>query len=214
MQNVEDTSHIIDINDNAETPINIVVDSNETKIFHFQPQLQHVDQIINISLNEFSQTTLKILLLCLENVNLTVNLNIHKSAKIDVDLKCKCTNNDNVKCNISQNHLGNFSESNVTATVVCDDYGKFTLSGSMNIPKNINEISASQYGNGLLLSDTAHIHMSPFMQVASKNVSCNHGFAIGGIDHDELQFCNMRGIQKDLAKELISNGRLEIPVDI
>jgi hypothetical protein len=210
MQNVEQQSYIIDINNTENDNVDIVVRTNELKDFYIKPQLQHFDKMINLTLNEFSQTTLKILLICLENVNLTINLKIHQSAKIDVNLKCKCTNNDHIKCNIIQNHIGNFSESNVTATVVCDDYGRFELSGRMNIPNNINEISASQYGKGLLLSDTAHIRMSPCMQVASKNVLCNHGFAIGGIDQNELIFCNMRGIQNDLAKEIISNGRLEM----
>lgn len=208
MKNVTGEVNTIYFTDNKSALRDIIIDKNDKKVFQIAPQSSNLDATLNFTLLESSQSTIDIAVMCLDGINLNINLTLHKHATVDLNLKCKCHKNNQVACNIIQNHVENFSTSNVKSRAVCDDNGTFKLSGSIKIPNNVNEIFASQYGKGLLLSDNAHIKMTPFMQVASKNVSCNHGFAIGGINPDELIYCHMRGIPLTAVKQIISAGLL------
>ena len=68
---------------------------------------------------------------------------------------------------------------------------------------------AMQTNKNLLLSNEARVDTKPQLEIFADDVKCAHGAAVGQIDEDELFYLETRGLNPDLARNLLTYGFAE-----
>jgi Fe-S cluster assembly protein SufD len=66
-----------------------------------------------------------------------------------------------------------------------------------------------QTNKNLLLSHQARVDTKPQLEIFADDVKCAHGAAVGQIDEEELFYLQARGINPDLARNLLTYGFAE-----
>lgn len=79
--------------------------------------------------------------------------------------------------------------------------------GFMDVDSHLNDVTIIQKTT-LFLSDQGSAHANPSFQIASKDVRCVHGAAIGSIDDHEMWYLAARGIDNKTASQLLIKARL------
>ncbi len=103
-------------------------------------------------------------------------------------------------------HEQNHTSSKQYYKGILSDYGRGVFNGKIIAAANTRQIKAQQENHNLLLSSRAEINTKPELEVYAKDIQCNHGATVGNLDLNALFYLQSRGIQPDIAKNLLITG--------
>ena len=87
---------------------------------------------------------------------------------------------------------------------VLDDRSHGVFNGKVYVHPIAQKTDGKQTNNTLLLSDTAHIDTKPQLEIFADDVKCTHGATVGQIDQMALFYLKSRGINRALARRLLT----------
>ncbi len=111
-----------------------------------------------------------------------------------------------------QEHRGLSSSSSVLVKTVGTDQAKSFYRGTIAIFKDAHKSVALQQQRALLLSPGARTCAIPSLEVATHEVQCSHGSAVGQFDEEKLQYLRSRGMSVECAKHLLIEGFFNEPL--
>ena len=125
-------------------------------------------------------------------------------------------------CNIAGIYLGNDqqvldhylptthhtpnSRSNQLVKGVLDGQSRGIFYGNITVPEGADGTEAHQQSRALLLSEKAEADNRPELRISTDEVVCSHGAAIGQLDANALYYLMARGISKQDAKVMLTEG--------
>lgn len=86
---------------------------------------------------------------------------------------------------------------------VLDDFAQGVFNGLVVVHEGAHQIQATQSNANLLLSDHAKINTKPALEIYADDVQCSHNATVGQIDEDMLFYMQSRGINKEIAKNVL-----------
>jgi len=92
---------------------------------------------------------------------------------------------------------------------ILDDNGRAVFNGKIFVREGAQKTDAMQTNKNLLLSNQARVDTKPQLEIFADDVKCAHGAAVGQIDEEELFYLQTRGINPDLARNLLTYGFAE-----
>lgn len=78
--------------------------------------------------------------------------------------------------------------------------------GKMLVRPDSQMIVSEQTNKTLLLSQGAKVDTKPQLEIYADDVKCNHGAAIGQLDHEALFYLQSRGLNQRKAQDLLTYG--------
>ncbi len=100
-------------------------------------------------------------------------------------------------------HNASQTQSRQHCKIIGLDSSKSVFQGGIFVKKNIEEVDGLQSCRGIVQGDKAQIYNKPFLEIASDNVRCGHGAAIGGLDPNALFYLTSRGLPQKQAKTVL-----------
>jgi Fe-S cluster assembly protein SufD len=86
---------------------------------------------------------------------------------------------------------------------IVDDDATAVFNGYVLVQKDAQRTNAFQNNNNIQLTDGAHIHTQPFLEIYADDVKCSHGATVGQLDEDAMFYMKQRGICDRNAKQLL-----------
>jgi Fe-S cluster assembly protein SufD len=87
---------------------------------------------------------------------------------------------------------------------ILDGRSHGVFNGKVYVHPIAQKTDGKQTNKTLLLSDTAHIDTKPQLEIFADDVKCTHGATIGQIDQMALFYLKSRGIDRALARRLLT----------
>ena len=110
-------------------------------------------------------------------------------------------------CNSHQNYKG-----------ILDGKSRAVFNGIVYVHEDASGTDAEQSNKNLLLSDKARVDTNPQLEIFNDDVKCAHGATVGQLEEEELFYLLSRGLNEDLARNLLTYGfaeeiinKIEIP---
>jgi Fe-S cluster assembly protein SufD len=107
---------------------------------------------------------------------------------------------------ITLNHAVPFCRSEQLFKGILDDRSHGVFHGKVVVSKDAQKTDAQQHNANLILSDKAEIDTQPQLEIYADDVKCTHGAAIGQLDEEALFYLESRGINADIAKQMLIYG--------
>jgi hypothetical protein len=107
-----------------------------------------------------------------------------------------------------QKHIGSASESNVHVKTIGTGRSKSFYRGVISVQPEAIGSRARQQQKALLMSTDAKTCAIPSLEVATNDVHCSHGSAVGQCNKDELLYLMGRGLSSEQARHLLLEGFL------
>lgn len=95
------------------------------------------------------------------------------------------------------------STSSQNVRTLSDNSGLGSWQGMAKVFENCEGTDAEQSHKGLILSDSARIHMKPQLEILTDDVTCGHGASLGKLDPEVLNYMMSRGIPQEVAKKIL-----------
>jgi Fe-S cluster assembly protein SufD len=92
---------------------------------------------------------------------------------------------------------------------ILDGNARAVFNGKVFVRPGAQKTDAMQTNKNLLLSNEARVDTKPQLEIFADDVKCAHGAAVGQIDEDELFYLETRGLNPDLARNLLTYGFAE-----
>jgi Fe-S cluster assembly protein SufD len=105
-----------------------------------------------------------------------------------------------------QHHVAPRSTSDLFIKAVLDDSSKFIYDGLIRIEKSGQQSHAYQKNQNLILSEKAFVASEPNLEILANDVFCTHGSTTGRLNTEQLQYAQMRGLNRAQAKQLLVEG--------
>jgi Fe-S cluster assembly protein SufD len=87
---------------------------------------------------------------------------------------------------------------------IIDGKGRGVFNGKILVRQDAQKTDAKQTNQTLLLSDDAQINTKPQLEIYADDVKCTHGATVGQISDEALFYLRTRGIDKDVARDLLT----------
>ena len=87
---------------------------------------------------------------------------------------------------------------------VIGDRAHAVFNGQIKVEREAQRINAFQLNRNLLLSNGAHIHTKPQLEIFADDVKCSHGATIGQLDPEQLFYLQARGISPAQAQTMLT----------
>lgn len=101
-------------------------------------------------------------------------------------------------CNSHQNYKG-----------ILDGKSRAVFNGKVFVHENASGTDAQQSNKNLLLSNDARVDTKPQLEIFNDDVKCAHGATVGQLEEEELFYLLSRGLNEDLARNLLTYGFAE-----
>lgn len=108
----------------------------------------------------------------------------------------------------TQEHAAEDTTSDLAFRGVLDGRATAVWRGMINVDKGAQRTDAFQECRNLLLSKRAHADAIPGLEIEADDVACTHAAAVAQIDPDQLFYLRSRGLDEDIASELVVGGFL------
>ena len=92
---------------------------------------------------------------------------------------------------------------------VLNDKSRAVFNGKVFVRLNASGTDAQQSNKNLLLSNDARIDTKPQLEIFNDDVKCSHGATVGQLEEEELFYLLSRGLNEDLARNLLTYGFAE-----
>jgi Fe-S cluster assembly scaffold protein SufB len=134
------------------------------------------------------------------------NISQNATAKTFTSFIQNQTQQFDLKTNI--HHLANNTSGKMLARGVLQDNSKVSFQGKIHVPKNTIDTTSHQNFKVLTLGDKTSCDAVPVLDIHNDDVSVSHGVALGRIDEEQLFYLQSKGISKEKAIQIISQGFL------
>jgi len=108
--------------------------------------------------------------------------------------------------NVLVEHQAPHCQSNQYFKGVLTDLARSSFEGKIYVHKEAQKTEAYQLNNNLVLSDKANADCKPNLEIFADDVKASHGATIGQLEPEELFYLETRGVQKDLARNMLIGG--------
>jgi Fe-S cluster assembly protein SufD len=92
---------------------------------------------------------------------------------------------------------------------VLNDKSRGVFNGKVFVRENASGTDAQQSNKNLLLSNDARVDTKPQLEIFNDDVKCSHGATVGQLEEEELFYLLSRGLNEDLARNLLTYGFAE-----
>jgi Fe-S cluster assembly protein SufD len=92
---------------------------------------------------------------------------------------------------------------------ILDGKSRAVFNGKVFVRHGAQQTDARQTNKNLLLSNEARIDTKPQLEIFADDVKCAHGAAIGQLEEDEIFYLESRGINPELARNMLTYGFAE-----
>jgi Fe-S cluster assembly protein SufD len=106
-------------------------------------------------------------------------------------------------------HLSDHGRCDILMQGLAADQSRGVVNGRIHIAANTRHNDGHFTTHNLLLSDEAEIDAKPELEIYADEVSCAHGATIGQLDEEQLLYLQTRGIARDEAIALLTEGFLK-----
>ena len=103
-------------------------------------------------------------------------------------------------------HKHSHTNSLMLARGILSDESTAMYRGTIGIEKNSRGCNGHQKSEILLIGEKARCNSLPVLEVENEDVHCSHGSTMGQIDEEQLYYLTSRGLDADLAKQMIVSG--------
>jgi Fe-S cluster assembly protein SufD len=87
---------------------------------------------------------------------------------------------------------------------ILDDASHGVFNGKVLVDAIAQKTDGKQTNHALLLSDQAKVDTKPQLEIFADDVKCTHGATVGRIDDNALFYLKSRGINRDMARALLT----------
>ncbi len=87
---------------------------------------------------------------------------------------------------------------------IAGDRSKVVFNGKVKVQRGAQQTNSSQQNRNLLLSARASVDAKPELEIFADDVKCAHGATVGQVSEDELFYLKSRGLNDDLARNLLN----------
>lgn len=101
------------------------------------------------------------------------------------------------------NHNAPHCQSQENYKGIITDKAKAVFNGKIVVAIDAQKTDAELQNKNLLLSNQAEINTKPELEIYADDVKCAHGTTVGQLDEDAVFYLQARGINKELAKQLL-----------
>ncbi|MEZ5344788.1 MAG: Fe-S cluster assembly protein SufD [Pyrinomonadaceae bacterium] len=92
---------------------------------------------------------------------------------------------------------------------ILDGKSRAVFNGKVFVHENASGTDAEQSNKNLLLSNEARVDTKPQLEIFNDDVKCAHGATVGQLEEEELFYLLSRGLNEDLARNLLTYGFAE-----
>jgi len=92
---------------------------------------------------------------------------------------------------------------------ILDGKSRAVFNGKVFVHKDASGTDAQQSNKNLLLSNDARVDTKPQLEIYNDDVKCAHGATVGQLEEEELFYLLSRGLNEDLARNLLTYGFAE-----
>lgn len=92
---------------------------------------------------------------------------------------------------------------------ILDGKSRAVFNGKVFVHENASGTDANQSNKNLLLSNDARVDTKPQLEIFNDDVKCAHGATVGQLEEGELFYLLSRGLNEDLARNLLTYGFAE-----
>ncbi|WP_323733134.1 SufD family Fe-S cluster assembly protein [Candidatus Bandiella euplotis] len=117
-------------------------------------------------------------------------------------------NKENYDIIIKVKHKSSHTKSFQHYNQIFNDQSSGAFYTKVEILEQLSNVEAHQLNKNLLLNDEARVFFRPELDICSDDVVCSHGATVGNIDENALYYLMSRGIDIDIAKQLLLQGFL------
>lgn len=89
---------------------------------------------------------------------------------------------------------------------VLDDHSTGTFNGIVIVREGADFTDAQQSNKSLLMSENAHAHTRPQLEIYADEVAASHGATVGQLDADALFYLRSRGLPEEQARSLLTRA--------
>jgi Fe-S cluster assembly protein SufD len=104
------------------------------------------------------------------------------------------------------NHLAGNCVSRQLVKSIAADAATGSFTGLVHVAPGAQLTDAGQRNQNLQLSDTAHIHTQPGLEIYADDVKCSHGATIGRLDEEAVYYMRQRGLSEAEARRMQLHG--------
>jgi hypothetical protein len=80
------------------------------------------------------------------------------------------------------------------------------FNGMVHVAAGAQKTDATQRNQNLQLTDTAHIHATPALEIYADDVKCSHGATVGRLDEEAIYYMRQRGVGEAEARRMQMHG--------
>jgi Fe-S cluster assembly protein SufD len=92
---------------------------------------------------------------------------------------------------------------------ILDGKSRAVFNGRVFVRRDAQKTDAVQSNKNLLLSNEARVDTKPQLEIFADDVKCAHGATVGQLEEEELFYLASRGLQPELARNLLTYGFAE-----
>ena len=92
---------------------------------------------------------------------------------------------------------------------ILDGKSRAVFNGKVFVRHGAQQTDAQQTNKNLLLSNEAQVDTKPQLEIFADDVKCTHGAAIGQLDEEEMFYLESRGLNRALARNMLTYGFAE-----
>ncbi len=160
-------------------------------------QTFHVDKNSTITLTESGDYTVEL---------------IKPGAHANIQGAFKTVEKEAVEINLYIVHKAPHTSAQTMLKGVAKDQSSIRFFGRIAIDPGCPDTQSFLEERILLLSDQAKAEAIPELEILSDDVKCSHAASVSRIPQEHLFYLQSRGIKKEAAEELVTEGFLELPV--
>jgi Fe-S cluster assembly protein SufD len=108
-----------------------------------------------------------------------------------------------------QDHVAPHTSSELVFKGAVDGHSRAVYTGLIHIGKQANGVNANQTNRNVKLSEHAWAESVPNLEIENNDVRCSHASAVGPVDEEQRFYLETRGVQPDVAEQLIVLGFLD-----
>lgn len=92
---------------------------------------------------------------------------------------------------------------------ILDGHARAVFNGKVFVREGAQQTDARQTNRNLLLSNDARVDTKPQLEIFADDVKCAHGATVGQLEEEELFYLASRGLEPDIARNLLTYGFAE-----
>lgn len=136
-----------------------------------------------------------------------------EQANMDVNSAGLATGEQVMDTRTHTDHASAHCTSRQVHKLVVDDSARGVFDGMIHVAPGAQKTDGLMDNKNLLLGPKAKVDAKPRLEIYADDVKCSHGSATGQLDPHQLFYARARGIDKDIARLLITTAFLTEPME-